>query len=48
MPTHLESETKTCEELLEEGRLKLEAIMNSTPIFEMQEPAIFQAPDPAR
>ncbi len=41
-----ESETKSCLELLEEGRQKLEAIGNSTPDFGIQEPTGAPAPDP--
>jgi hypothetical protein len=41
-----ESETKSCLELLEEGRQKLEAIGNSTPDFGIQETTGVLAPNP--
>jgi hypothetical protein len=42
-----ESETKSCAELLEEGRQKLEAIGNSTPDFGIQESTRSLGPGPA-
>jgi hypothetical protein len=47
LPTHLISEAKSGAELLVEARQKLNASLNSTPNFGIQEMASSQAPSPA-